>query len=80
MPQLIVLVTPSILIGDSRRRQPPCMDYSGLAAFLLLWLYVTVCLATRLLSNKSDIGEAAFGRRPTLVAYLQQQVGRRMDV
>ena len=56
------------------------MDYSGLAAFLLSWLYVTVCLATRLLSNKSDIGEAAFGWRPTLVAYLQQQVGRRMDV
>lgn len=45
------------------------MDYSGLTAFHLSWLYMTVRLAAKLLSNKSDIGEAVFGRRPTLVAY-----------
>lgn len=42
------------------------MDYSGLTAFHLSWLYMTVRLAAKLLSNKSDIGEAVFGRRPTL--------------
>lgn len=32
------------------------MDYSSLTAFHLSWLYMTVRLAARLLSNKSDIG------------------------